>query len=153
MWSTKQPWLTTFLRLNEQYASTVAGIFYGHTHLDEFRLLYDSTNSKITEVAISSPAVAPGHGNNPAFKTVEFNAVDKSITDFTTYYSNLKATVWGNGSYQFSNIFGCAGTSILNCLQKKPLDEINKNMELIYTSMNGKPTYKTMSGVVVKWVK
>ncbi len=154
MWTPKQPWLNAFLSLNEQYQTTIAGIFFGHTHLDELRLLYDSTNTKITEVAISSPAIAPGHGNNPAFKTVEFNAADKSITDFTTYYSNLKATVWGNGTYKFSTVFNCSsGTSMLKCLQQKSVHEINKSMELIYTAMNGKAPYKTINGMEVKWVK
>lgn len=153
MWTSKQSWLNDFLKLNQQYQTTISGIFFGHTHLDELRLLYDSTGSTITQVAISSPAVAPGHGNNPAFKTVEFDSSDKRITDFTTYYSNKKAAIWGNGTYLFSDMFNCKGTSILNCLQQKTFEEINRRMDAIYTSMNGKPSYKTGSGIVVKWVK
>lgn len=84
--------------------STLRAVLYGHTHMDEFRLFKSAANSTVG-VAISDPAVSPYYGNNPAFKTVQFDPGSKAITDFTTYYTTLPVGSWGNRSYTFSTIF------------------------------------------------
>lgn len=153
----KNLWLNSFLSLSDKYQATIAGIFYGHTHMDELRLLYDSTGENMTQVAISCPGVTPIHGNNPAFKLVNFNQKTLMPINFTTYYSNAGATSWGNKAYQFSTIFHTnPKKAIYESLKAMPVLEINKDMNLIYTAMHGEPNYKgksynTMKTMIVKW--
>ena len=151
--SAENSWLKTFLGFAQDYQTTIAGIFYGHTHMDELRLLYDSTGSHVTEVAISAPGITPLHSNNPGFKTVSFDSVSKEPTDFTTYYTTLPvAATWGNSTYSFSTIFNSKPSStIYDFLSSQNPDEINKNMDRIYTVINGDPAYDTNSGMIIKW--
>ena len=127
MWAHKpsqsDSWLNKFLTLTEAHQSVVAGILYGHTHLDEVRRLYDSQGKKITEVAVAAPGITPQHYNNPGFKTVFYDAASKELTDFVTHYTQLHAhdgsgnPIWKNETYSFSKVFGCdSGTTMLDCL-------------------------------------
>ncbi|MFN0189722.1 MAG: metallophosphoesterase [Bacteroidia bacterium] len=147
----KVSWLSTFLSLTSTYQGTIAGILYGHTHMDEMRRLYDPSGTTITEVAISCPGVTPQHGNNPGFKTVTYDASSKELMDFTTYYSTISSTSWGNSSYSFSATFGAPpGKSIFQQLSGMTLSNVANSMDKIYTVKNGKPAYKTRSGIEVK---
>jgi sphingomyelin phosphodiesterase acid-like 3 len=150
--SAENSWLKKFLRLTTEYQNTIAGIFYGHTHMDEFRLLYDSTGNNITEVAISCPGIAPGHGNNPGFKTVSFNPKTMAVTDFTTYYTTLPVTgAWGNNIYSFSSIFNNKqGLPIYDFLKTQSFGTIAKGANQIYTVQHGFPKYDITGGIQVK---
>ena len=71
----KNSWYNQFIKLTTTYSSNICGIFYGHTHEDELRRLYDSTGTKITSVAISCPGVSANHYNNPGFKLMHLRIV------------------------------------------------------------------------------
>ena len=150
--SAEHSWLKTFLSLANEYQTTISGIFYGHTHMDELRLLYDSTGTNITEVAISTPGITPLHGNNPGFKTVSFNQATMTIDNFTTYYTTLPITgAWGNNAYSFSDVFNNKpGTDIYDFIKSQTPGTINKSINKIYTVMHGAPQYDTNSGMLVK---
>jgi UDP-2,3-diacylglucosamine pyrophosphatase LpxH len=148
----KVSWLNTFLSLTTRYQSTIAGILYGHTHMDEMRRLYDPAGKKITEVAISCPGVTPQHNNNPGFKTVTYDAISKELMDFTTYYSTPDGISWGNNTYNFNSTFkGKPGISIYQQLIGMTLNYITKNMDSIYTVKNGPAGYNIQTGIEVKW--
>lgn len=55
-----------------RFASTIVAQFNGHTHVDELRVFYSSTNTSSTEafgVAFNGAAVTPwGTNSNPSFK-------------------------------------------------------------------------------------
>lgn len=76
--------------------NNIAGIFYGHTHQDELKLILDNTDTpKI--LALSCPSISPYWKNNPGFKTV---SVDPNRgyapVEFTTYWANLCGTKKSN---------------------------------------------------------
>jgi sphingomyelin phosphodiesterase acid-like 3 len=142
-------WQNTFLRLTEQYQATIAGILYGHTHTDEVRRLYDSTGTRITEVAISSPGVTPNHFNNPGFKVVRYDAGSKELLDFTTYYTIVGKPAWGNNTYTFTDAYG-AGSSIYSRLSSMTLSAAGNSMSKIYTVKNLFAPYNTTRGIEVK---
>jgi sphingomyelin phosphodiesterase acid-like 3 len=149
--SVENSWLKTFLRLTTAYQATICGIFYGHTHMDEMRLLYDSTGQNVTEVAISSPGITPQHGNNPGFKSVSFDSTSKKLLNFTTYYTNLPvAGSWGNQVYRFSSVFSCNEKYIYDFVQAQSLETIDGEMRKIYTVMHGSPAYHTVNGIPIK---
>jgi sphingomyelin phosphodiesterase acid-like 3 len=109
---THTQWLTGFLALTAQYQSTISGILYGHTHMDEVRRLYAPNSNRITAVAISCPGVTPQHNNNPGFKTVTYHPVNKQLLDFTTYYTQPGNTYWGSAAYTFSSSYPGKGATI-----------------------------------------
>ena len=145
-------WENRFLALVSHHQTAIAGIFYGHTHMDELRRLYDSTGRHITAVAISSPGVTPQHNNNPGFKLVEYDKQSKAVLDFTTYYTHPTATTWGNNSYSFNRVFSFpAGNSLYNNVCSASLTYIDRCMNRIYTVMNGVVNYDINSGIEVKY--
>jgi len=155
MWASlpnaQNSWLNQFLKLATIYNSTICGIFYGHTHEDEVRRLYDSTGTKIMSVAISCPGVSTSHFNNPGFKLVYYNSSTFQPTDFETFYTSPKATTWGNDSYSFSSVFHCKkNDNIFQCLSSQSLHDVNNEMDSIYMVMHGRSLYNTESGVEVK---
>ncbi len=145
-------WLNRFLTLTDQYQTSIAGILYGHTHMDEVRRLYNPAGNRITTVAVSCPGVTPQHQNNPGFKTVTFDAASKQLLDFTTYYTTPSAAAWGNATYTFRATYpGKPQASIYQRLAALPLNVVTSSMNSIFTVQNGPPTYGTQTGIEVKW--
>jgi hypothetical protein len=142
-------WQDQFLGLINHYSPHVAGLFYGHTHMDELRLFYDRTGTNVREVAISSPGVTPLDSNNPGFKLVFFDPKSKELIDFITSYSTPSASQWGDASYQFSQVYGCKLEPLLSCLSKQTLQQIDAKMNTIFMVKNGTPSYPTAPGLPV----
>jgi len=150
-WTKKHPWNNQFLQIVSDNQNTIAGILYGHTHMDELRRLYDPSGKNITEVAISSPGVTPQHYNNPGFKVVSYDATSKELLDFTTYHTIPSATAWGKASYSFNQIFGYASKkTMFENLSTDNLPAIHTKLNTIYTVMNGAPSYNIEPGIEVK---
>jgi sphingomyelin phosphodiesterase acid-like 3 len=80
MWD--QTYAGAFLALMKRYADTVTVSFAGHTHMDDFRLIADTEGRY--GFALITPAVSPIFGQNPAFRTVTYDAAG-GILDQTTY--------------------------------------------------------------------
>jgi len=80
MWD--QAYAGAFLALMKRYADSVAASFAGHTHMDDFRLIGDAEGRY--GFALITPAVSPIFGQNPAFRSVVYNA-QGGILDQTTY--------------------------------------------------------------------
>lgn len=152
MWN-NPGWQNQFLKAVSQYQQTIAGIFYGHTHMDEFRLLYgDSVNSAITQVAISCPGVSARSGNNPGFKLVTVDPISKFPIDFTTYYTTVNPVMWQQ-PYSFSSLSGSKpGASIYGALKEMKPAARKKLMDYIYKVRHGMSSFDTL-GMSVRWIK
>lgn len=137
MWETDTTnpivWQDMFLRLVSKYQTNIAGVLYGHTHMDELRRLKDSATGKTTAIAISCPGVTPYFCNNPGFKTVSFRDTDKALMNFVTYYTQPNMATWGNATYTFNRTYGKqSSTSMFDFLSKLNLDTLVKKMRPIY---------------------
>lgn len=155
MWAplpdTVNTWLRQFLGIVAAHKKTIAGILYGHTHMDELRRLYDPSGSTITEVAISCPGVTPQHYNNPGFKIVQYDAASKELLNFNTYYTVPAAKKWGNNTYNFNTVFGFPSNKTLySNLSSATLSSINTSLNKIFTVMNGPAGYNIQPGIEVK---
>ncbi len=147
-----QSWLNSFLELVSKYQQTVTGVLYGHTHMDEFRRLYDSSGTKITGVAISCPGITPNHLNNPGFKMVQYDRKSKALLDFTTYYTTPTARYWGDSTYSFNKVFHFSNTNTLyQNISSASLDELVPGMNTIYMVKNGSALYNIRPAVEVKF--
>jgi sphingomyelin phosphodiesterase acid-like 3 len=80
MWD--EAYTEPFYALLRRYADTVVASFAGHTHMDDFRLIGDA-NSRYAFTLIT-PAVSPIFGQNPAFRTLVYDAAG-GILDQTTF--------------------------------------------------------------------
>ena len=145
-------WENRFLALVDQYQSSIAGILFGHTHMDEIRRLYDSTGTHITAVAISAPGVTPQHDNNPGFKLVQYEKKTKDLLDCTTYYTLPSASSWGNRSYSMDSVFNfSAGNSLYKNICSSTLADLSRSMNRVYTVMHGEVNYDIQPGIEVKF--
>ena len=145
-------WQNRFLQAVAGYREHIAGIFYGHTHMDEFRLLYDQSNKTCTQVAPSCPGISPMFGNNPGFKLVTADADSKLPTDYITYYATVSPITWQQ-PYRFSQLAGVKkGVSIYDALRQMTPAARNNALNTIYKVKHGTAAYDTL-GVNVQWAK
>ena len=155
-WADKQVdnfyWQDYFLNLMDSFSVEVTGIFYGHTHMDELRLLYNSDGSRVTEVAVSAPGITPRNGNNPGFKLVQYDHNSKEAVDNVTYYTSGSASrSWGNNKpYTFSQIYG-QGNSIYEVLANMDPDLVNQKMASMYKAGKSGSASTTKYGLKVEY--
>lgn len=82
---------------------TIAGIFFGHTHLDQFEILYAGSGEdfKSIENAVNfawiSQAVTPWVENNPSWRYYTVDRKTFSIMNSYNFYTNLNETFNNNG--------------------------------------------------------
>ncbi|CCH43649.1 sphingomyelin phosphodiesterase [Wickerhamomyces ciferrii] len=81
---------------------TIAGIFFGHTHEDQFNILYDGEVTNKTEdnavnIAWISQAVTPLFQNNPSWRYYTIDSKTHSVMNSYNYYFKLNET-WYEGS-------------------------------------------------------
>ncbi|PPQ64040.1 hypothetical protein CVT24_008853 [Panaeolus cyanescens] len=76
-----------FDQIVQRYKNTIAGQFYGHTHIDEFVVSYSDWNNRNANTAISvhhiAPAITP-RGANPAFRVYDVDPDTYEIMDTKT---------------------------------------------------------------------
>jgi hypothetical protein len=80
MW--KQTYAEPFFALLHHYSGTIVASFAGHTHMDDFRVI--GTAGGRYAFALITPAISPIFGQNPAFRTVDYDP-QGGILDHTTY--------------------------------------------------------------------
>ncbi|XP_015781051.1 uncharacterized protein LOC107359115 [Tetranychus urticae] len=84
-----QAWLFNYLRIIDRFSSIVLAQYFGHTHHDEFRVLYSPYNSeKPTSMAYIGPSITPYTDHNPAYRVYHTDNVG-FIKDHETIYFNL----------------------------------------------------------------
>jgi sphingomyelin phosphodiesterase acid-like 3 len=74
----KPAYASEFAALLKKYADTITANLAGHLHIDTLRL------DDRTAFILTIPAVSPIFGQNPAFKTLSYDAAER-LADATTY--------------------------------------------------------------------
>lgn len=86
-----------FAKIVERFSPyTIANIFYGHTHKDQFKVLY-SEDLTPANMAWVSQAITPLGPANPSWRYYEVEDESFNIMNAYNYYAPLNAT-WVNGS-------------------------------------------------------
>jgi predicted phosphodiesterase len=100
--------LTDLLR---RFGTTVRYGIYGHTHMNDFRLIADADGTPLIG-SQGIPAVSPMYGNDPAFVVMSIDSASGAIDDYTMYtLKNLAIAgstapaVWSQ-EYDFDDVFG-----------------------------------------------
>jgi len=81
---------------------TIANIFYGHTHRDQFHVLYASNSSKDAENVVNmawvAQSITPLTNNNPSWRYYEVEDESFDIINSYNYYTELNQTFTNNGA-------------------------------------------------------
>lgn len=68
-------WSREYTRIVDRFSHIITGQFVGHTHLDEWHLIYSRTEpGKPTGVIFNGGSVTPYISNNPNFKTFDVSS-------------------------------------------------------------------------------
>ncbi len=88
----------SFTKVVERFSpSTIAAIFYGHTHYDEFAVMYaNNATEKSAETALNvgliSQSLSTFTDNNPSFRYYEIDSNSYSVINAYNYYTKLNDT-------------------------------------------------------------
>ncbi len=83
---------TRFLQIMNSYDEVKVTFFAGHTHMDEFRLIYNNARTGTPDTVFVHPAISPIFGNNPGYKLFKVDAKSWIIEDYTTNVMSLEST-------------------------------------------------------------
>ncbi|KAI2608545.1 sphingomyelin phosphodiesterase [Hypoxylon fragiforme] len=75
-----------------RYEGVIAGMFFGHTHFDEFELSYSDYSSRSHRTALATSYIAPSlvpTSGHPAFRVYTVDPVTFGVLDATTYIANM----------------------------------------------------------------
>ncbi|KAF2894533.1 hypothetical protein ILUMI_11661 [Ignelater luminosus] len=118
-------WAKQFQRIVERFANTIVAQFNGHTHFDEFRVFYNTSNiSQAINVAWNGGSLTTYTDVNPNFRIYDIDPHTFKILDFTEWIFQIPvANLFPQRSprwyklYSFKKAYG---------LQSLELEEINK---------------------------
>lgn len=86
-----QAWLFNFINIVDRFKDTILAQFYGHTHRDEWRIIYSMQPQRQEEpigIQYIGPSITPFTENNPAYRIYHQDKTG-NILDSETYYFNL----------------------------------------------------------------
>ncbi|XP_003465367.1 sphingomyelin phosphodiesterase [Cavia porcellus] len=87
-------WSWNYYRIVSRYENTLAGQFFGHTHVDEFEIFYDEeTLSRPLSVAFLAPSATTYISLNPGYRVYQIDGnypgSSHVVLDHETYILNL----------------------------------------------------------------
>lgn len=80
--------------------STIAGIFFGHTHRDQFTVLYAGDGADLSDpvnFAFISQSVTPIKGHNPGWRYYEVDKQSFQVMNSHNFYTKLNDTYTNGG--------------------------------------------------------
>ena len=90
----------TFNQIVSRYDATIAALFYGHTHADQFEIAYsDYTNPSFSNAFAMSyitPSMTPTSGS-PSFRVYSIDPETFGVLDFTEYIANITSPSYQSG--------------------------------------------------------
>jgi sphingomyelin phosphodiesterase len=83
-----------FDQIVQRYEATIASLFFGHTHHDQWEVSYtdyeDRTAANADAIHYIAPALTPTSGN-PTFRVYDVDPVTWAVLDYTVYIANMSA--------------------------------------------------------------
>ncbi len=118
-----------FLGFLNTYSANITANFAGHTHMDDFRVLYNAEKKPVSFVRIT-PSISRSNGNYPGFQVFSYSTGGYALTNYKTYYLNAtttdSATAWAL-EYDFGQQYGISGINAvsLDALRSKLASDVN----------------------------
>ncbi|KAJ5109076.1 hypothetical protein N7456_005751 [Penicillium angulare] len=86
-----------FNQIIQRYDATIAAVFYGHTHKDEFEIAYSNysnpTADSATMMSYIAPALTPTSGN-PTYRVYSVDPVTFGVLDYEVYIANMSSSTY-----------------------------------------------------------
>jgi sphingomyelin phosphodiesterase len=92
-----QQYSANFDYIVQRYEATIAALFYGHTHVDQFEIGYSDYKHPSAQNAVSMSYIAPSltpTSGSPAFRVYSIDPVTFGVLDFTSYYANINSSTY-----------------------------------------------------------
>jgi sphingomyelin phosphodiesterase acid-like 3 len=103
MWETA--YQVTFLKILAKYPGVITLTLAGHTHMDEYRIIFPGNVLEIT------PSISPCFKNDPAFKVFAFDRDTFTPTDYSSLnYDLVTMPAEFNSYYTFSEAYSMQGS-------------------------------------------
>lgn len=97
-----------FDQIIQRFDATIAAVFYGHTHQDEFQIAYTTPEAPTAATAnmasYIAPALTPTSGN-PTFRVYSVDPVTFGILDYTVYYANLSSPTYQSAGPTWEKLY------------------------------------------------
>ncbi|XP_061485259.1 sphingomyelin phosphodiesterase [Rhineura floridana] len=111
----KRCWGWNYYHIINRFEGTVAGQFFGHTHVDEFEMFYDEeTLSRPVGIAFVAPSVTTYINLNPGYRIYHVDGVyPKSsymVLDHETFILNLTLANLPGAEPQWQRLYGARET-------------------------------------------
>jgi len=126
----ERSWNNALVNLITTYPDTIGAIFCGHTHSDEFRLIY-AGGQPVAFVHVV-PSISPIHKNNPAYQIFETDPQTARLLDCRTYCLTNPAAAWSE-EYSFTNQYTLPDYSLQSLKQLRALLETSSVSWSSYT--------------------
>ncbi|KAL5350564.1 hypothetical protein ACLOAV_004133 [Pseudogymnoascus australis] len=84
----------TFNQIVNRYDATIAAMFYGHTHVDEFEISYSDYANRNADTAVAMSYIAPSMtptSGSPTFRVYTVDPVTYGVLDFIDYTTDITA--------------------------------------------------------------
>jgi hypothetical protein len=129
-----QQWNDQFLGTVVKNAPQIKAAFAGHTHMDEFRVVYD-TGAPVSFIHIT-PSISPYFGNNPAFQVISYDTTSLELQNVETYFLNQtqKKNTWDT-EYNFQTTYNISSINAVT------LDSLRQEMLTIPAYRNSYMLY------------
>ncbi|KAI2471916.1 sphingomyelin phosphodiesterase [Annulohypoxylon bovei var. microspora] len=102
-----------FDQIVRRYQGTIAAMFFGHTHFDEFQLSYADYENRSHENAIVTSYIAPSMtptSGHPAFRVYDVDPVTFAVLDATTYVANMSDPDFSTAGPKWSKYYSAKET-------------------------------------------
>jgi sphingomyelin phosphodiesterase len=114
-------WSNHFNAIVDRFEYTIQGLFFGHTHNDEFHInrgVYSNLPLKVQWIA---PSTTTYTYKNPSFRLFQADSDTKILTDYTQYRLNLTnanlypdVTPLWDAAYSFKQYYGINDITVKN---------------------------------------
>ena len=91
-----------YVNIIKKYNKMIKAQFFGHEHLNTFRLFEE--DSKILAPIIISSSISPIFCNAPQYRIIEYDTHTFEILDFISYRANVGSGTWTE-NFRFSKVF------------------------------------------------
>jgi sphingomyelin phosphodiesterase len=89
-----------FDQIVQRYEATIAALFYGHTHIDQFQISYSNYSNQAYDTATAigyiMPSLTPTSGP-PAYRIYDVDPKTFGVLDYTVYIANISDPTYQSG--------------------------------------------------------
>ncbi|XP_050298661.1 sphingomyelin phosphodiesterase-like isoform X2 [Anthonomus grandis grandis] len=128
-------WSSNFYDIINRYKDTIVGLFYGHSHADEFEVFYETEEySEAIAVAYLAPSVTSYTFNNPAYRIYyidgDYDGSTREVLDHETWTFDLEKANRPGNRPEWYKLYSAKDTYQMSSLRPA---EWNKLLEAMVT--------------------